>query len=51
MKRLPVKIDENIIRQAKTVASLRGTTMAEYLESRFAKVVAADFKKAIAAAK
>lgn len=51
MKRKPVKLNEEVIRQAKTVAAVRGIPMAEYLESKLAKRVAADFKKATGAAK
>lgn len=49
--RKPVKLDAKLVRQAKTVAALRGMVMAAYLEGKLAKVVAADFKKATSSAK
>lgn len=49
MTRKPVKIDAEIISQAKVVAATRRVNMAEYLEGKLAKAVAADFKKATGA--
>jgi hypothetical protein len=42
---IPVRIDEDVYRNARTVAAYRGTSVSEYISSNMRQIAAADMGK------